>query len=170
MKKQIFKSIIFIFLALQVSYSQSKLNGKEMDFWVGTWELEWETSDGQKGKGVNVIEKILNGAVILENFQGLEGSYAGYKGKSFSVFDKRFKVWKQTWVDSESSYLDFDFEMNGEKRIFKRKVELPDGQKFITRMIFHSIEKDHFIWEWQRSDDGGNTWKTKWKIDYFREN
>lgn len=169
MKNQIIVNIIFCLSFIQVSYTQSNLEGDEMDFWLGSWNLEWERADGQKGKGVNVVEKILDGAVILENFKGLKGSYEGFEGKSFSVFDKRFKVWKQTWVDSNSSYLEFDFEIIGEKRIFKRTVELPNGKKFITRMVFHSIEKDRFIWEWQRSDDGGDTWKTNWKINYFRD-
>jgi hypothetical protein len=36
------------------------------------------------------------------------------------------------------------------------------------RMVWYDIEADRFLWNWERSDDGGQTWRVLWKIDYTR--
>jgi hypothetical protein len=35
-------------------------------------------------------------------------------------------------------------------------------------MVFDRITPHAFEWEWQRSDDRGETWKLLWHIDYRR--
>ncbi|MEP7102255.1 MAG: hypothetical protein ABI781_17230, partial [Burkholderiales bacterium] len=39
------------------------------DFWLGDWQLSWLNADGSKGTGRNRITKILDGAVIQEDFE-----------------------------------------------------------------------------------------------------
>lgn len=70
----------------------------EFDFWLGDWELTW----GENNRGTNRIERIMNGAVVQENFEGDD-----YRGMSVSVFSKEDNRWHQTWVDSSGAYLDF---------------------------------------------------------------
>ena len=35
-------------------------------------------------------------------------------------------------------------------------------------MVFRDVKPASLKWLWQRSDDGGATWKTTWEIDYVR--
>jgi hypothetical protein len=35
-------------------------------------------------------------------------------------------------------------------------------------MVFTDIAADSFAWLWQKTEDGGQTWKTNWRIDYRR--
>jgi hypothetical protein len=35
-------------------------------------------------------------------------------------------------------------------------------------MVWHNIGKDSLDWNWERSDDGGRTWKALWKTHYAR--
>jgi len=35
-------------------------------------------------------------------------------------------------------------------------------------MVFSDIERDRFVWRWERSYDDGQTWETLWTIDYRR--
>jgi len=36
-------------------------------------------------------------------------------------------------------------------------------------MVCYNITADEFDWNWERSDDGGNTWRVLWKIKYKRK-
>ena len=69
-----------------------------LDFWLGEWDLTWQTPEGETAHGKNVIDKILGGAVIHESFSGSPGM--DFDGESFSVLERRSNSWKQTWVSS----------------------------------------------------------------------
>ena len=56
----------------------------EFDFWLGEWELTW----GEDDHGTNHIKRIMEGAVIHENFES-----EGYQGMSVSVFSKEDGHW-----------------------------------------------------------------------------
>ncbi len=138
------------------------------DFWLGTWDLTWEDADGTQAKGANQIERILDGNVIKENFKALTGSYEGFEGESYSVYNTRTGEWKQTWVDNDGDYLDFTGEKVGDKRIFQRKGIAPDGQEILQRMVFYGITDHSFTWDWEVSEDNGHTWQLRWRIYYKR--
>ncbi len=130
---------------------------KQFDFWLGNWSYS-----GPNGSGVNRITKILDGCVILETFEG-----APLKGRSFSTFDRATQKWKQTWVDNTASYLDFTGGFADGRMTFVREAEI-NGKKFLQRMVWFDIHPDNFQWNWERSDDGGKTWRVLWHIDYKR--
>jgi hypothetical protein len=138
---------------------------KQLDFWVGEWEL---TTVGQNvpGKSRNKVSKILDGCVVLEEFDGAQGSKL--VGKSFSAFDRATGKWKQTWVDNTASYLDFDSAMVDGDMSFWREAVQKDGRKQQQRMVFKDVRKDSLKWLWQKSEDGGRTWMTQWEIEYKR--
>ena len=69
-----------------------------LDFWVGTWDLEWDTPDGP-ATGTNVITREHNGCVIQERF----AAETGFEGGSWSVLTPA--GWRQTWVDNGGGYL-----------------------------------------------------------------
>src|SRR6185436_10682044 len=126
---------------------------RQLDFWVGEWDLTY--GDGNKGR--NRITKILDGCVILEEFSGAPG--VQLDGRSFSTFDRATGRWKQTWVDSSGSYLDFVGSMEGANTVFSRQAT-QGGRTFLQRMIFLDVKPESLTWLWQRSDDGGTSWKT----------
>lgn len=144
----------------------SSEQSSQFDFWLGTWDLEWTDAKGQKLTGTNTINKILKGCVIEENF-----STAGsdpYLGKSHSLYDAKSGKWKQTWVDSGGSYLDFTGEFKDGKMTLSREMIDNDGKKTLQRMVFSKIQKNSLVWDWESSTDGGKMWKTNWKIFYKR--
>ena len=140
------------------------------DFWIGTWDLEWEAPDGTVETGTNHIEKILGGNVIKENFRAETGRFEGYEGKSFSVYQTRTKTWRQTWVDSQSGYIDLEGQFEGNKRIFITEDTGPDGNPVLKRMMFYDITSDSLTWDWELSVDDGKTWELQWRIHYTRSN
>jgi len=136
---------------------------RQFDFWVGTWTLRW----GEDGYGTNVIERILGGCVIEENFVGRMPDGL-FRGKSVSVYDARQQQWKQTWVDDRGGYLDFTGGFEEGRMVLQRET-VRDGKPLLQRMVWYNISADELDWNWEKSEDGGETWTTLWKIHYTRK-
>ncbi len=134
------------------------------DFWVGDWNAKWKTATGGEGRGRNVITKILDGAVLEEQFEA-EGTEKapGLKGRSLSVRHKGSGVWKQSWADNQGGFYAFTAQVDGEKKMF-----VTAGSDKVQRMVFYDIKKDSFTWDWESTTDGGKTWQRLWRIEYTR--
>ncbi len=64
---------------------------RQLDFWVGVWDLEWDNADGTKGTGTNTITNSPYGdCVITENFDGTPSLQ--FKGMSVSTYQKTTKL------------------------------------------------------------------------------
>lgn len=139
---------------------------KELDFWLGTWDLEWKGPKKETQKGTNEITKILGGCVVRESFDG--GKDVPLKGQSYSMYDRVSEKWKQTWVDNQGSYLDFTGGMVDGRMVLSRTFTNKEGDEIMQRMVFFNISKDSLDWNWERSVDGGKTWNLAWHIKYTR--
>ncbi|HSD64171.1 MAG TPA: DUF1579 family protein [Ignavibacteriaceae bacterium] len=166
---KIFLGIIFLSIAVQAQTKQpcSTQESRQFDFWIGDWDAEWMTKDGVRKSGSNQVINLFNGCVIEENFNGEPGNQL--KGKSFSVYDAKEKIWKQTWVDNGGGYLDFKGGFNEGKMILTRSTNDKNGAPVHQRMVYYNISKNEFDWDWEISRDNGNTWELKWRIHYSRK-
>ncbi|KAB2879256.1 hypothetical protein F9K33_09805 [bacterium] len=144
--------------------AQTVMDSSTFDFWVGEWSATWDNGNGTVGKGANKIVKILDEKVIQENF----ADEAGFKGTSISVFNPTQKKWHQAWADNQGGYFDLEGEVIGDKKIFKTKVKEVNDKKYIQRMLFYDIKPQSFTWDWEKSEDGGNTWTLQWRIGYTK--
>lgn len=140
---------------------------RQFDFWIGEWSAvgKQRASPSAKvwteTKCVNSIRAVLDGNVIEENFEG-----GGLKGISHSVYISGERKWKQTWVDNQRSYLDFTGTFaDGKMTLFRQFIV--GGKVRRQRMVFHDIEKDRFLWDWEVSQDGKN-WNLMWRLNYSR--
>lgn len=139
------------------------------DFWVGSWEATWDEAEGKMGSGTNLIEKTLDGRVLQENFRILEGQNKGFKGTSISVYRPNNGQWRQAWADNNGGYFDFTGKVDGNKRIFQTTpIDRGGGNMFTQRMVFYDITDDSMTWDWESSNDGGETWTLNWRIYYKR--
>ena len=134
----------------------------QFDFWLGEWDLTW----GDEGRGTNSITKILDGCVVREQFDGRPS--IEFQGISLSTYDIRTAKWRQTWVDNSGGYLDFTGEFTDGKMVLSRQA-LVDGKPVKQRMVWYNIHSNELDWDWQRSDDDGETWQTLWQIHYRRK-
>lgn len=163
-------SWFFIFCAVMSLDAQIQIENlspeKYFDFWIGDWKVKWKESEDQWGRGTNKIEKILDGTVILENFEITEGESKGFKGKSMSVYRSNKKLWKQAWVDNKGGYFDFTGTFEGQKRIFQTRPSSKGQDSIIQRMVFYNISEDSFTWDWESSKDNGDNWTLNWRIFY----
>lgn len=135
---------------------------QQFDFWLGTWDVSWE--DDQHG--TNRIERILEGRVIQENFDG--NPAIPFRGMSVSVYSKKLQVWRQTWVDVEGNYWSFQGGVENGNMVLATEDVL-DGKPIRLRMTFYNIQADQLDWKWESSEDNGATWTQKWHIHYQRK-
>ncbi len=142
-------------------------DSSDFDFWLGKWDLTWDAGDGATGKGVNHIHKTLDGTVIQENFEATDaGSITGFKGMSISVFNPNNSSWHQAWADNQGGYFNFIGEIHSDRRIFKAEPRTVEDKVIVLRMVFYDIKEEGFTWDWERSEDGGETWNLRWRIQY----
>lgn len=137
----------------------------QLDFWIGKWKVQWENSEGTSSEGKNIVNSILNGCVIEENFNGNPG--VDFEGKSFSVYNHEKKIWQQTWVDTDGSYMVFTGQMKDDNMILSRKITRNE-KELIQRMVFYNISENEFDWNWESSKDNSKTWQLNWKLHYSR--
>ena len=136
---------------------------RQFDFWLGEWDCSWDVGDGRH-VATNSVYLDLDGKVVVESFDGRPS--LDLQGLSFSVYDRSAGCWKQTWVDTEGSYLDFAGSFENGVMELRRNGEV-DGAPALFRMRWENIERDSLDWSWQRSDDG-ETWTSLWEIEYRR--
>lgn len=162
------KTVLFLLMLSlsHISLSQ-ELSPNSFDFWIGDWDLTWVNAQGIEMKGTNRIIKILDGKVIQENFTNLQN---GYKGMSLSVFNPRTKIWHQAWTDSNGGYFNFSGAHEDGYKTFKTDTQKLGDKKIIKRMQFKNITNNSLMWDWEVSEDGGNSWRLAWRINYKRVN
>jgi hypothetical protein len=135
-------SLVFLAVPLLAQSSAPPPQGcsseahRQFDFWIGEWEVS--TPDG-KVAGHNVIESILGGCVLAENWTSAGG---GVEGKSFNVYDARTERWHQTWVDTSGSLLKLDGALDKGRMVLSGDGIARDGKP-----VRHEIA-------WTPSDDG----------------
>lgn len=133
----------------------------EFDFWLGEWDVSW----GDDGRGTNTVTRILDGCVVLEEFDGAPSE--AFRGMSVSVYNPQQQVWQQTWVDNAGNYLDFVGGLLDGRMVLSRETVVED-RPIQQRMVWYNISDDELDWNWERSDDGGKTWEVLWHIHYRR--
>ena len=155
----------------KIIMSDSVVLNKEklFDFWVGNWNVTWSEANNKTGKGINIIEKTLDGKVIQEDFKIFEGINKGFKGRSVSVLNSQTGIWQQTWVDNLKTYLIFTHDRDevGNLIFITSKVK-KDTLTLVSRMVFKDVKANSFTWDWEGSVDGGKTWNLNWRINYER--
>ena len=133
---------------------------RQFDFWLGEWDCTWQ-ADGLEHSGTNSVYADLGGMVLVENFDGRPS--LDFQGLSLSAYDRAEQRWKQTWVDSDGTYLDFVGGFEDGAMELRREA---GGAVF--RMRWEQIEPNGFDWSYARSEDGGETWTPLWEIGYCR--
>lgn len=136
---------------------------RQLDFWVGTWDLYSSADTSQPSIGTNVITREYGDCVIQEQFTA---SPPGLVGHSVSTYHAQPGLWRQTWVDNQGGY----FALTGgptSDGFMLTNTRISDHAPYL-RMIWEDITPNSLTWRWQRSTDAGATWTDVWNIHYVR--
>jgi len=139
---------------------------RQMDFWVGEWDLTWQAADGTTRSGQNVVTRSSFGdCVITENFDGAPGN--ALKGMSVSTYSNPHGQWRQTWVDNQGGY----FSLHGglqEDGKFVLEMDRLNNEGPFSRMVFEDIKPNSLTWRWQGKREAESAWADRWVINYRR--
>lgn len=95
----------------------------QFDFWVGDWDA-FESGTPRAVARVRV-ERILDGCVLLESYEGTSGS----NGESFSIYDESTGGWHQSWVTNKGRLLLIDGNLEGSAMVLTGKDRTADGKE-----------------------------------------
>ena len=165
--KKIAKTI-FIFLIVGNTFAQSNCLccdslHKQFDFWVGEWIVK-DTTGNRVGE--NIISKIQENCVLLENWKGAQGG----TGTSMNYFDKSDSTWNQLWVDNKGNVLKLKGKFASGKMVLKS--ELIKGKKvdfYYNQISWYQNNDDTVTQLWEIYDENGNLLNTVFKGIYYRK-
>ena len=131
----------------------------QLDFWLGEWDVYNTAVEGEM-RAYSKVAKVHNGCTIQEDWQ----PFTLLTGGSFSAYDRRAAVWRQTWVDSMGERADLSGGLKNGKMVlaggdsgaatFRRLTLWPEGA--VVRLLAES------------STDGGVTWRVSSDFTYKR--
>jgi hypothetical protein len=133
----------------------------QFDFWIGDWEVR--NPDGSKA-GSNRIEPILGGCALQENWTGAGGG----SGKSLNMYDRRRKVWHQTWVDAQGNMLQLDGSFADKRMTLTGESPDSSGGTVLNRIIWEQTAPGRVRQLWESSRDGGKTWTVAFDGRYIK--
>jgi len=140
---------------------------RQLDFWVGDWDLSFDAGDRKTGRATNRITKDeLGRCFVTEHFEQPD---IGFIGLSHSTFDRRKKQWVQTWVDNQGGYINLvGGPVQGQPYSFELKTIEPRGPTGTHfRMIWQEVKPDSLVWRWQQQE-ADRSYKDTWVINYKR--
>lgn len=134
----------------------------EFDFWVGEWDVY--NPQGRQ-VGMNIIEKVLNGCALRENWTSVFGT----SGMSLNYFDPSSGKWKQNWSDARGGIVWYEGEVKDGVMHFSGENISPDGTKALARVVLEPLENGNVHHLIEQSNDGGKTWSVYFDGTYVRK-
>ncbi|HEY8815550.1 MAG TPA: hypothetical protein VIP57_10680 [Candidatus Dormibacteraeota bacterium] len=138
---------------------------RSLDFWIGNWTTRWKDGGGRSHRGSNVILKLDRG--IRELFEG-PSKPRRYVGVSVSEWNPRSSVWEQEYWDNSGYHAFFKGGWRGDRFILDQAYSetTPNPRH---RLVWSSVKVESLLWNYEASEDGGQTWASRWQIAYRRD-
>lgn len=145
---------------------------RQFDFWVGEWSVNlrirqpdftWKDSV----QAVTKVYPILQGKALLELWNS-----EPIKGYSLRYYDPAKMKWV-LWLNwpqpnhSGSAHLEGEFR-HGRGEFFATRTN-PAGEEVISRYTFSDVSPTSLRWDDAYSNDGGNTWRNNWIMEFSRK-
>lgn len=134
---------------------------RQFDFWVGNWDV-YPKAHPEKLVAHSHIENLYTGCAIRENWMPL----AGGPGGSLNIYVPATGKWRQFWVDSSGSAVDFTGGWNGTAMVLEGAWPQPGKPEQHTRMTYTKLSDGSVEQAGQSSDDGGKTWQPSFDLIY----
>ncbi len=126
---------------------------RQFDFWIGDWDA-FDVDNPTVKVAHNRVDPILGECVLLEDYQGTNGS----KGESFSIYDASRGVWHQTWVTNRGRLLVIEGKFEGGEMVLAGADRAADGKERSVRGTWKPASggvRETAV----TSTDGGKTWQ-----------
>jgi len=135
----------------------------ELDFWLG----DWEAFAGGTLDGTDRIERVLDGAAVIEHWHDV----SGHEGKSLFYFYRPENRWKQVWVTDVGAVKEkvciAVFPGGGTR--FRGEIPLRAGGTVLDQTTLTPLPDGTVHQLIEQSADGGRTWQTTFDAIYRRK-
>ena len=166
-------AVVFIFMCgTSLLYAQNNTQKKcysseefrQFDFWVGEWNVQ-DSTGAQLGE--SSVQRILDGCVILENW---ENKNSGYSGKSFNYYNANLNTWEQKWIDNQGVPIEFKGNFFPEEKALKFDgIAFENGKEVSYKLNFYSKEADYVQQQFFRYDELKKSWVLIFDGHYHRK-
>ena len=134
----------------------------ELDYTLGEWDVEVAGPGGKTFR--SRIGKELSDCLIEERLAG-EG---GYEAIAFTSVRRRLGIWERTLVDNRGGNAFLTGSTTGGQLILEGTAPSKHGSALDVRVTFTRKSADRFEQRWERTPDGGTTWKRLLVVTYRR--
>ena len=134
---------------------------RAFDFWVGEWDVY---NRREQLAGTNVIQKMLGGCSLLEEWTGASGS----AGKSINYYDPSDGLWHQLWVDGTGGLIEISGAFEDGSMVLVGTHTLASGEKRPFRGRWTPLEDGRVRQYFEESTDGGETFQPWFEGFYVR--
>ena len=135
----------------------------QLDFWVGKWDV-YDNHDGSLN-GTDIVEKIVGGCAIVENWQEADGSG---EGKSLFYYENAKKLWKQVWVTDagpmKEKQMIEEYKDSGVR--FQGEIPHLNGGSHLDRTTLTPLPGGRVHQVIEISRDAGKTWEITFDAQY----
>ena len=127
---------------------------RSFDFWLG----EWDVSAKGKAAGFSQITIDQDSCLIVENWSS---ATSDYKGTSYNFYDKKNKLWHQTWVDNKGGNLKLKGVFDNGRMVLMDEPKLnPKNQLQINKITWSPNADGSVRQHWEVTVDLGISWTT----------
>ena len=150
----------------QPSVCQQDPSYRQLDFWVGRWDV-FDSHDGSKA-GTSVLQTILNDCAIAEEWHEADGSG---EVRELFYYQKAKKLWHQIWVSDAGptkERLLVETLKDGSVR-FQGEVAQLDGGSHLDRSTVTPLSGDRIHQVIEISRDDGKTWQVTFDAEYRKQ-
>jgi hypothetical protein len=142
--------------------SQSSLGLRQLDFFIGDWDLESLGADGEQiiGRARTEVRYVLDGTAMQADYYGLDpAGRTVFRGTTFRTYVPQTGRFVVHWAMANQpgyTYIDVEYrdgELLGTGRGFDA-----DGE-FLEHYRYFELSAEHYSFEMSRSYDGGATWQ-----------
>lgn len=137
----------------------------DFDFWLGVWDVK--TANGQVA-GTNRIEKVESDCLILEFWEGAQGS----TGRSINYYNPFSRQWRQVWISGASNgyLIDISGGIVDGSMILQGKISYyAAGSELPFRGTWTPLEDGRVRQFFEQSNDGGESWQSWFEGFYSRQ-
>lgn len=146
----------------QSAQPEAKTGLAQVEFFIGQWDVEARSADGQQavGRARTEVRYILDGTAMQADYYGLDpGGNTVFRGTTIRTYVPATGRFVVHWAMANQpgyTYIDVEYrdgELHGNGRGFDAQGE------FVERYRYFNISDARYSFEMSRSYDGGTTWQ-----------
>lgn len=138
---------------------------RQLDFWVGEWDVAWSVPNGRSGRARNRVMLENDGCTIREQFRDLDGTV---EGTAIYGYVAAAGSWFSTWMDSHGTMFTTRGGRPGDgSAAFILNLQRGADPTRQYRILFDEVTADGLVWRFQ-SRQGEGAWRDETVSRYRR--